>query len=59
MTFAEPSTVVAPTSVDSGGIPRLNAGDSLFINYISQTAGASKCVFFARLAPEIYRELDL
>ena len=59
MTFAAPSELGALTSVDSGGVPRLNAGDALVIDYNAQCSGASKCVFFARLAPEIYRDLDL
>ena len=46
-------------SVDSSGTPRLNAGDALVIDYNAQTSGATKVVFFARLAPEIYRDIDI
>ena len=59
MSFSAPSTALAPTSVDSGGVPRLNAGDAIVIDYNAQTSGATKVVFFARLAPEIYRDIDI
>ena len=44
-------------AVDADGVPRLDKGESIWFNVTGVSVGATTAVAFARLAPEIDREV--
>jgi hypothetical protein len=44
-------------NIDSTGTPILNVGEKIIIRGTANTSGATKGVFYARLAPELDREV--